>query len=346
MATFRKRGDKWQARIQRRNQAAITKSFLTKQDAERWARGVERDLDLGVYAPPALPVDKEADKPDLGTLGDLLKRYREEVTPTKRSARHETQWLTHLERDSLAATPLATLTAKAVADYRDRRLKEVTPSTLLRTLQVLSAILNHARREWALPVTNVVSDVRKPAPNKARDRILTPEEEQQLLHALTSGGRDNQGRFIPGTRNPWIAPAVTLALATAMRRGELLALRWENVNLVKRTALLPMTKNGDSRHIPLSPKALEVLSGLPHSEDGRVFPVAANALQKAFTRAREVAGLQDVHFHDLRHCAVTNLARKLPNLIELAAVSGHRDLAMLKRYYHTSPEDLAAKLAA
>ena len=345
MATFRKRGDKWQARIQRRGQPDISKSFLTKQDAERWARGVERDLDLGIYAPPLVKTKEEA-KPDLGTLGALIKLYREVVTPTKRSARHETQWLSHLERDALAAVPLAALTAKAVADYRDRRLKEVTPSTLLRTLQVLSAILNHARREWALPVVNVVSDVRKPSPNKARDRILTAEEEAKLMHALTSGGRDDQGRFIPGTRNPWIAPAVALALATAMRRGELLALRWGNVNLERRTAFLPVTKNGDARFIPLSPKALEVLAALPRSTDGRVFPVAANALQKAFTRAREVAGLQDVHFHDLRHCAVTSLARKLPNLIELAAVSGHRDLAMLKRYYHTSPEDLAAKLAA
>jgi len=145
MATFEKRGDKWRVRIQRRNHPVVTKSFLTKQDAERWSRGVERELDLGIYAPP---VAVEEAKPDLGTLGDLLKRYREEVTPTKRSARHETQWLKHLERDALAAVPLAVLTAKAVADYRDRRLALVTPSTLLRTLQVLSAILNHARREW------------------------------------------------------------------------------------------------------------------------------------------------------------------------------------------------------
>jgi integrase len=345
MATFRKRGARWQARIQRRNQPDVTKSFQTKQDALTWSRGVERDLDLGIYAPPKA-VAKEEAKPDLGTLGDLLKRYRLEVTPTKRSARHETQWLTHLERDPLAAVPLAALTAKAVGDYRDRRLALVTPSTLLRTLQVLSAILNHARREWGLPVTNVVSDVRKPSPNRARDRILTTEEEARLMHALTSGGRDGSGRFIPGTRNPWIAPAVALALATAMRRGELLALRWENVNLEKRTAFLPVTKNGDSRTVPLSPKALEVLAALPHCEDGRVFPVAANALQKAFTRAREVAGLQDVHFHDLRHCAVTNLAKKLPNLIELAAVSGHRDLSVLRVYYQTRPEELAAKLAA
>ena len=112
MATFRKRGDKWQARIQRRGQPDISKSFLTKQDALTWSRGVERDLDLGVYAPPKAAAVEEA-KPDLGTLGDLLRRYREEVTPTKRSARHETQWLTHLERDALAAVPLAALTAKA-----------------------------------------------------------------------------------------------------------------------------------------------------------------------------------------------------------------------------------------
>jgi integrase len=345
MATIEKRGDKWRVRIQRRGQPAISNTFVMKQDAERWARGVERDLDLGVYAPLKAAAKAEA-KPDLGTLGVLVERYREEVTPSKRSARHEAQWLKQLERDPLASVPLDKLTAKAVADYRDRRLQVVTPSTFLRTLQTLSAILNHAKREWGLPITNVVSDIRRPPPNRPRDRILSEEEEQRLMHALTCGGRDSQGRFIPGTRNPWIAPAVALALATAMRRGELLSLRWENVNLEKRTAFLPVTKNGSSRCVPLSPKALEALAALPHSGDGRVFPVAANALQKAFTRAREVAGLRDVHFHDLRHCAVSTLAKKLPNLIELAAVSGHRDLSVLRVYYQTRPEELAAKLAA
>jgi integrase len=339
MATFRKRGDKWQARIQRRGQPDISKTFLDKRDAERWARAIERELDLGRYV-----CRNEVER---ATLGDLLRRYREEVTPTKRGSGPEIEAIRikAMERDKLAAVVLSALTAKHIADYRDRRLASVTPSTLLRDLQTLSACLNHARREWGMPIANPVADVRRPSPNKARARLLEPEEEARLLDALTRGGRDAQGRFHAGTRNPWIAPLVRLALETAMRRGELLALRWEHVNLTKATAHLPTSKNGDARTVPLSPVAVKVLQGMPRDISGRVFPTTALAVRKAFERAREAAGLEDLHFHDLRHCAATRLAETVSNLIELASITGHRDLKMLARYYHPKAEDLAAKLA-
>lgn len=153
-----------------------------------------------------------------------------------------------------------------------------------------------------------------------------------------------------------------------MRRGELLALRWECVNLARQTAFLPDTKNGDSRMVPLSRKAvailqeLQTLAGVGDVLEGPVFPTTAMALRKGFKRAleraqqqykedcraagkRPVRGfLEDVHFHDTRHEAASRLSEKLSNVLELSAVTGHKDLRMLKRYYHPRAEDLAKKL--
>ena len=146
-------------------------------------------------------------------------------------------------------------------------------------------------------------------------------------------------------------PVVLFALETAMRRGELLSLTWKDVDLKKRVAYLEITKNGTARAVPLSSRAVAVLESLKEEKDGvqalsvgKVFKTTDAALKKAFERACERAGINDFHFHDLRHEATSRLAEKLPNLIELAAVTGHKDLRMLKRYYHPRAEDLARKL--
>jgi integrase len=137
---------------------------------------------------------------------------------------------------------------------------------------------------------------------------------------------------------------VLLALATAMRRGELLSLRWEHVDLKAQTAFLPDTKNGDARTVPLSSTAVEILTKLPRHISGLVFPVKAFTLDAAFKRGLARARLDDLRFHDLRRTAITRMAEKLPNVIELAAVSGHKSLMVLKQYYRPSASGLAQKL--
>jgi integrase len=176
--------------------------------------------------------------------------------------------------------------------------------------------------------------VRKPPSPPARGRVLTDSEVSALLKVFEPIGR----------RSHWVKPIVQLALATAMRRGELLSLRWENINLKARTAYLPTTKNGDSRKVPLSSAALDILEKLPRHLSGSVFPMNAPALNGAFKRGLSRSGLEDIRFHDLRRTAITKLAEKLPNVIELAAVSGHKSLMVLKQYYRPSASDLALKL--
>jgi len=327
MASIRQRENRWQCRVTRHGFPPETKSFASKADAETWARSIEVEMDKGTHQNRA-SVERT-------TLADVLLRYAEEVTPCKKGAKDEAIRLNALRANKLAKHSLANLSAAAVAKFRDERLKTVSAGTVLRDLALISSVLNHARREWGLPVENAVQAIRKPRQPQGRERVLSHDEEASLLTASAPVGR----------RSPWLQPIIILALETAMRRGELLALRWEHVSLDKRTALLPDTKNGTRRLVPLSPRAIDTLKHMARSIDGRVFPISEPALHLRFKLACERAGIGGLHFHDLRHTATTRLAEKLTNLAELSAVTGHKSLQMLKRYYHPNAEALAEKLA-
>jgi len=366
MGTITKRGDlQWQAKVRRKGSPSQSRTFTYREDAEKWVRAVEHELETSGFVNR-----REAEK---NTLAEVLKRYQKEITPSKKSSSIESIKIDMILRDSaLAGLKMSAVTSPAVAAWRDRRLKEVSGATVNREIDVLSAVLNHARREWGIHVENPVPYVKRPEKARARDRRLSAEEEKYLMAALSEGERQPDGTFGKGARNPWLLPLVQLALETAMRRGELLSLQWENVDVDRRTAFLPDTKNGDARTVPLSSRAVAILRALPSYPDpdsdsdertlGSVFPTTAMALRKGFTRAVERAQteyiadckierrrplasfLADVHFHDTRHEAASRLAEKLSNVLELSAVTGHRDIRMLKRYYHPRAEDIAKKL--
>lgn len=327
MASIRFRSNKWQARVSRKGEQSLVKTFQTKEDAERWARSIEVEWDKGTY--------QNTHQAQKTTFGELIERYLREVTPLMRGAKEDTIRLKAILRKPIAKVNVLLLNSSRIAKYRDARLQEVSAGTVMRELAYFSSIINHARREWDINIANPVMLVRKPPSPQGRNRILSHEEEVKLLQACEP----------KANRNIYTRPFIILALETAMRRGELLSLRWDNIDCAKRTAFLHLTKNGDSRTVPLSIRAIEALKALPRSIDGRVLPINFAALENTFKRARERAGLNNLRIHDLRHTAVTRLAEKLPNLIELSAVSGHRSLAMLKRYYHPSAEDMARKLA-
>ena len=326
MASFRQRGSKWQARIKRDGFPDQVKSFEAKAEAERWARSVESDMDRGSYVSYT-----EAQRT---TLADLIQRYMAEVLPSMKGALEDSIRLRAICRRPICKNSIAALTPAKIAAYRDLRLTEVAAGTVVRELAYLSSIINHGRREWGINANNPVALVRKPTQPKGRERVLTSAERVRLLAELQPTGR----------RNVWMLSVVVLALETGMRRSELLALRWGDINLDRRTATLHMTKNGESRVVPLSTSAVQTLTTMPRSICGAVFPITACALAANFDKAVERAKLPDLHFHDLRHTAITLMATKLPNLIELAAVSGHKSLKMLQRYYHPDVGDLARKL--
>lgn len=337
MASIRQRGIYWEARVRRDGWPTISRSFNTKADARAWATVIESEMERGVFTDRT-----EAEK---NTLGDLFKRYLTEVSSQKKGHDVERYRLESLQRDPIAKYKVAGLSGKLMAEWRDKRLKEVSGSTVNRDLNLISHVINVARKEWGMHIENPISMIRRPPENKARKRRLGAGEEEKLLAELEQRARTERGTFeAGGTQNPWIRPLVILALETAMRRGELLALRWSDVYLADRFVRLHDTKNGESRDVPLSIRAYELLNGLPRHISGRVFATTPDAVKKAFMRAVERAQLGDLHFHDLRHEATSRLAEKLDNVLELSACTGHKTLSMLKRYYHPRAKDLARKL--
>ncbi len=269
------------------------------------------------------------------TFGNILGRYKESVTQTKRSRRSEEYRIGKMMRHKIAEYSIRNLTTSVLADYRDQRLKDASNGCVCRELATISAVITHAQREWGLSINNPAKLVKKPRLPPGRNRLLKPAELDRLLHELNAERHE--------LRSKWLVPLANLALETAMRQGELLSLEWKHVDFEERTAYLPMTKNGKDRYVPLSSAAIAILESLERVDE-RVIPISQNVVLCAWPRACKRAGIEDFHFHDLRHMATTKLAKKLPNVIELASITGHSNVQMLKRYYHVSASELAQKL--
>lgn len=326
MASIRQRSGVWQARVRRKGYPEEVNSFKTKTEAQVWARSIESAMERGDH--------QNTNQARELLLADILRRYMHEVTPSKRGAKRESEGLDFMLRQKIADYSMANLTPAVVAAYRDERLKTVGAGTIIRELSILSGIITHARKEWGLPMPNPCALVRKPPTPRGRSRLLTAAEETNLLQELLPIRR----------RSPWMIPLVELALETAMRRGELLTLQWTHIDLNAQTALLPLTKNGTTRVVPLSRRAVAILAALPRLNGDVVFPISYMTMHNCFTDACKRAGIMNLHFHDLRHTATSRLAEKLPNVIELASVTGHQTIQMLKRYYHPKAEAMARKL--
>ena len=326
MATIEKRGQFWRVKVRRAGLPAQTKTFNNRTHAQQWARSVESDLDKGIV------VDRRTAQ--RLSLAEVLERYRREVTPTKRGSADENLRLKAMAQRPFARIKMSALTSSQLAAYRDERLKVVSGATVNREFSVLSHAIDTARREWDVYLpTNPCTLVRRPPQGRPRDRRLQGDEEKRLLAACR------------GARNRWLVHFVALAIETGMRRSELLGLLWDNVDLERRTALLPLTKNGDSRGVPLSSRAVDVLRALPPSTNGRVFgELTREALKQSFNRAARRAGITGLRVHDLRHEATSRFFEKGLNVMEVASVTGHKTLQMLKRYTHLSVTDLATRL--
>ncbi|MDD2991809.1 MAG: site-specific integrase [Zoogloea sp.] len=349
MASISQRGNSWRVRIIRRGDLPITKTFSSEEAARVWAQGVEADLARGLYKRPI---------GDRTTFAEVLRRYSDSVTPTKRGKSSEgyrikTMLAAGSHAKALTCKFLSDLSSADVAAWRDRRLRESAPATVLREMAIMSNAINVAVVDWGYSgLTNPFEQVRKPRVRDHRDRRVSAAEIDAILGA---------------TESRELSLLVRLALECAARRGELLALKWRNIDLAARTARLDGmdTKNGFGRTVPLSPAAVELLRALPRRLDGgEVFTMRGDSVTQAFSRAvqrargtyertcaaegvaADPAHLGDIRFHDLRHESLSRWAEAGLSSLELAAVSGHRTLQLLSRYVHLKPEALAQKLAA
>lgn len=322
-----KRNDTWRVRVRRRGHADVSATFDLKCDAEAYERKVLREIDTGRWMPPEAAV----------TVGAALDSYLRSPGCTARKSAPMPAYMRRL-RARFGSMTTSGVTPPLVAAWRDALLAEgLAAQTVVHHLNLLSVALNHANREMGAtlaPGGNPLLSISKPSTRgAARERRLEGDEEQRLFDALAL------------QRNGLMPALVRLAILTAARQGELLKLCWPDVDLKRRVMLLRDTKNGDARGVPLSSAALAVFETLPRGDFGRVFPLSKILVTQAWGRACAKARIDDLRFHDLRHEAVSRLAERGDlGVLELAAISGHKTLSMLKRYTHLQAEKLAKKL--
>jgi integrase len=325
MATIRKRktksGVRYQASVRVGGERPAHRTFTRKRDAERWAAAQEVAIEAGEARAPSA---------SLKPLRDVLRRYGDQVTALKKGWRQELSRLRVIAKAPFAAKAIGKVTPQEVAEWRDARLAACSASTVRNDLVVLSSVFEHARKEWRLVLGNPARDVRWPAMPRGRDRRLREGEEAALL----------------ANADPVERALIIVLLETGMRLGEALSVTYPgSLDLGARTVTLEDTKNKQRRVVPLTRRAALALKSVPvNLHTGRLFPWNASLWGHRFDKIRRRAGVPDLRTHDLRHEAVSRLFERGFNPMEVAAISGHKTLAMLARYTHLRAEDLVKRL--
>ena len=337
MAQIRKRegknGTRYMA-VVRKDGTSRTATFRTKSEALKWAKTIEVAIDQGKHLPPAESKRK--------SVRQLVERYKETVIPRQKDqvnpTRHANFWI-----ERLGHLKLNKLTRAALVEVRDELAKDKGPSTVNRYLAVISHACTLAEREWEWMESNPVRKVGRLKEPQGRVRYLSDHERKRLLKATQESA------------HPHLKVIVLIALTSGARRNEILDLCWKDVDLKKNMAVLENTKNGERRSLTLVPQVIMELKKLkkvrridddrifvdPRSEEKKTVGYHRSGyfyFEKAWRAAREKAKLKDFRFHDLRHSCASYLAMNGATTAEIAAVLGHKTLAMVKRYSHLSDE--------
>lgn len=333
----------WKVIIRKVGWPTASKTFRLKRTAEDWARDTEDEMVKGIFIQRA-PSQRL-------TLEVALDRYLKDVSVTKSifTQRGETSKSKQLKVE-LGKYSLAAITPDLVAGYRDKRLEAgKKPNTVRLELALLGHLFTVAMQEWGIGLAyNPVANIRKPSPGEGRDRRLASAEETKLIEAVSNHS------------NPMLGWIVRAALATGMRSNEIVTLRRAQVDLNRRVIRLTKTKNGSERTVPMTLEAKAIFEealanpirpidcdliffGEPGKDKKTRKPYAFN---KAFGLIKKELNLADLHFHDLRHEAVSRLVEAGLSDQKVSAISGHKSMQMLKRYTHLRAEDLVDELDA
>lgn len=345
MATYRKRGNNWRAEVSR-NGIRESGTFDTKAEAVAWATKTESEIMAGARG-------KVANK----TLGELLVEYRDKVSVGKRGQRWEAMRIDRIvfgrpcdvppvAPDPLSLVRLDAIDASDFAAWRDRRLRQVTPSSVRREWNLISSAINVAINEWRWLDANPMKTVKRPPPSAPRDRRISADEIERLCFAL---GYDPDTK--PETQTARVGAAFLFAIETGMRAGEICALRGGDLFLDDRYLSITGKAIGAGktvaarRNVPLTTEAIRILRQLGEVKNGAsVFRITSGAsIDAIFRKAKAKALIEDLHFHDTRHEAITRLAKKI-DVLDLARAVGHKDLRQLMTYYNETASQIAAKL--
>jgi integrase len=320
MASIRPKGKGFEARLSV-NGRQLSKTHATREEAARWIAGIKFGFINPACAPSAYWM----------TFKEACRRYQSEIIPLHKGAAQEQYRIKQLITLPFANKELSSITPEDLKTYRDGLVaRGLSGSTTRLNLALVSAIFNHARKEWGVDCENPVQAIKKPKPSKPRSRRLAGDEEIRLMAALDQ------------CKNPLVKQVVRFLLETGMRRGEALNLRWEDLNPKSRVVTLRDTKNGQARWAPLTEMAIKTLpqSACPQE---RIFPITESALTQAWGHAVKRARIDDLRLHDLRHEALSRWAHRLGgDVFKLAMISGHRTLQMAQRYVHPVRAEMLA----
>ncbi len=304
------------------NYKRFTKTCRTKAECNAWA--VEIKSNNGTSG---------ANK----TFGELLDNYKNKVSVHKKGERWESVRIEKLKRDPIANIKINSLTKADFADWRDRRMLEVSNLSVLREWTLLSHAIDISISEWEWMKVNPMKGLKKPIGEPPRDRTFSDKEIEALCFALNYFPDEKPEQVIAR-----VGASMMFAIETALRAQELCNLRWLDVNgsVIKINA--SKTRAG-VREVPLSPKAVAILKQMKGVDDDLVFNLKTSQIDSLFRKAKKQTGIEDLHFHDSRATAITRLAQKL-NILELAYIVGHKDIRMLQIYYRPTTESIAKKL--
>lgn len=272
---------------------------------------------------------------DNKTFTDIMEKLMKEHAP-KVSVNTQKSYSASLKHlvSYFGNSKLLGISPKTVYGYKSLRYSEgVKPATINRELAMLSKAFNLAVKEWEWIKENPLSKVPKEKENNERDRWLTDNDEKRLL--------ENSPQ--------WLRDIIVFDLHTGLRKGELLSLQWNRVDIFRKTIIIQESKNGKPRTIPLNQIALDILmekSKIRNIKHNLVFTssvgtkIDSDNLGRAIESVLEKVDIQDFHFHDLRHTFATRLAQRGIDIYKISKLLGHKDIRMTQRYAHHCPESL------
>ena len=325
MATITKKKDKWYVQIRRSFHKPIYKSFIAKADALRWSRETERLIEVGEFLDTT-----EANKT---TLRQLLDRYEREVSSKKRT-KQDKYLIRNICRQPIVHKVLSHVSSSDIAEFRDKRLEAVSASSVNRELSIISDCINKAITEWKCFIKeNPVKNNLRLKENPSRTRRLEGNEYNLLMQSCKKN------------RAFW-CPIIDFAIHTCMRRGELLALKWDWVHFDKKFISLPaeITKTNRTRNVPLQPHAIEILQKMPRSLSGKIFPIGIKNFERSWNAICKRSNIVGLRFHDLKREAISRLFEKGLSISEVRTFAGN-SLTSLAIYTEHDSTTLAEKLA-
>ena len=310
MATIRKRNDKYQVQVRVKGQYA-SDTFVNLNHARSWIRQKEIELEGMVLGKRYKPK----------TMLEILNQYKTKITPLKKSSKNELVFINALVKHKWIQKPLSSLCPSDVAGYRDLRLQTIKASSFAREFCILKHALKVAEVEWNWNVpTNLLGNIKIP---KVHVKVIRRIDDIDLERLLIASAKHT---------NKYLNPIITLALETAMRRGEILSLKWSDIDLYRGLIIIDNTKTGFPRSIQMNDKVRSVLTSL-NKQDERVFPMTTNSLRLCYQRLCKKLGVK-VRFHDVRHEAISRLFEQNLSIPHIASISGHRTMSQLFRYAH------------